>query len=263
MLDLIRHRELDGHHIDPGDIVVFASVGAGMHINAAVFQIDYQSQLTTFEGVQYWNTVSSKVATTSLAFYRNINSRVRGFELEVAAQPTTNLSLGANLSYSQIKSKGGPVPCNDPAQPAISAANPINFCTSPAGQVLNQDAPFGATVNGSYTLPLGSFDGYFRFNLSYKGNNPNYGNFASAGVSKPTPGYAILDLFAGVTGQKDVWELGFFAKNVFNKQVELSRTNVLNNVYGPYAVAPSGYNTVNTSLPRELGVTLRYAFGSR
>jgi len=237
--------------------------GPRLRVNAALFQIDYNNQLTTFEGVQYWNTVSSKVSTTSIAFYRNINSRVRGFELEVAAQPTDHLSLGANLSYSSIKSKGGKVPCNDPAQPAISAINPINLCTSPTGQVLNQDAPFSATVNGGYTVPLGSMEAYFRFNLSYKGNNPNYGNFATAGVSKNTPAYAILDLFAGVTGEKDVWELGFYAKNVTNKQVELTRTNTLNNVYSPYAVAPSGYNTVNTSLPREMGVSLRYAFGSR
>ena len=38
MLDLIRHGKLEGHTIEPGDVVVFASVGAGMHINAAVYQ---------------------------------------------------------------------------------------------------------------------------------------------------------------------------------------------------------------------------------
>ena len=38
MLDLIRNGKLEGHTIDPGDIVVFASVGAGMHINAAVYK---------------------------------------------------------------------------------------------------------------------------------------------------------------------------------------------------------------------------------
>ena len=129
--------------------------------------------------------------------------------------------------------------------------------------MLNQDAPFNATVNGAYTVPLGSLEGYFRFNLSIKGNNPNFGNFPTAGVFRPTPSYAILDLYAGITGQENVWELGFFAKNVTNKQVELSRTATLNNIYSPYAVAPSGYNTVRTSLPRELGVSLRYSFGSR
>jgi 3-oxoacyl-[acyl-carrier-protein] synthase-3 len=38
MLDLIRRGELEGQHIERGDIVVFASVGAGMHINAAVYR---------------------------------------------------------------------------------------------------------------------------------------------------------------------------------------------------------------------------------
>ena len=47
--------------------------------------------------------------------------------------------------------RGGTVPCNDPARP-ITAANPINFCPSLEGQVLNQDAPFNATVNGAYTV---------------------------------------------------------------------------------------------------------------
>jgi len=39
MLDLILKGELEGHRIKAGDIVVFASVGAGMHINAAVYRV--------------------------------------------------------------------------------------------------------------------------------------------------------------------------------------------------------------------------------
>ena len=38
LLDLITRGELDGHRIAPKDTVVFASVGAGMHINAAVYR---------------------------------------------------------------------------------------------------------------------------------------------------------------------------------------------------------------------------------
>ncbi len=38
MLDLILNKKLEAHEINPGDIVVFASVGAGMHINAAVYR---------------------------------------------------------------------------------------------------------------------------------------------------------------------------------------------------------------------------------
>ena len=39
MLDLILRGELDGHRIAPGDNLVFASVGAGMHINAVVYRV--------------------------------------------------------------------------------------------------------------------------------------------------------------------------------------------------------------------------------
>ena len=39
LLDLISKGRMDGHTIAPGDVVVFASVGAGMHINAAVYRV--------------------------------------------------------------------------------------------------------------------------------------------------------------------------------------------------------------------------------
>ena len=38
LLDLILKDRLEGHAIAAGDTVVFASVGAGMHINAVVYR---------------------------------------------------------------------------------------------------------------------------------------------------------------------------------------------------------------------------------
>lgn len=38
MLDLIRKGQMQGHTIESGDNIVFASVGAGMHINAVVYR---------------------------------------------------------------------------------------------------------------------------------------------------------------------------------------------------------------------------------
>ena len=38
LLDLILKGKLQGHHINPGDTVVMASVGAGMNINALVYR---------------------------------------------------------------------------------------------------------------------------------------------------------------------------------------------------------------------------------
>lgn len=39
MLDLLRKGDLEGHTLNPGDTVVFASVGAGMNINAVVYRM--------------------------------------------------------------------------------------------------------------------------------------------------------------------------------------------------------------------------------
>jgi len=39
MLDLILKGKLDGHRLNPGDIVVFASVGAGMNVNSMIYKM--------------------------------------------------------------------------------------------------------------------------------------------------------------------------------------------------------------------------------
>ena len=39
LLDLIERGEMNGHQLKPGEVIVLASVGAGMHINAAVYRV--------------------------------------------------------------------------------------------------------------------------------------------------------------------------------------------------------------------------------
>lgn len=38
LLDLVRNNQVEGHVLDPGDVVLFASVGAGMNINAICYR---------------------------------------------------------------------------------------------------------------------------------------------------------------------------------------------------------------------------------
>ena len=38
LFDLIRNNKLEDHEINKGDVIIFASVGAGMHINAIVYK---------------------------------------------------------------------------------------------------------------------------------------------------------------------------------------------------------------------------------
>jgi 3-oxoacyl-[acyl-carrier-protein] synthase-3 len=39
LLDLIMKDKLEPHKLNPGDLLVFASVGAGMNINALVYRV--------------------------------------------------------------------------------------------------------------------------------------------------------------------------------------------------------------------------------
>ena len=39
LFDLVRKNQLKGHKLKKGDVVIFASVGAGMNINAVTYQI--------------------------------------------------------------------------------------------------------------------------------------------------------------------------------------------------------------------------------
>jgi 3-oxoacyl-[acyl-carrier-protein] synthase-3 len=41
LLDLILKGKLDGHRLNPGDIVVFASVGAGMNVNSMIYKMPW------------------------------------------------------------------------------------------------------------------------------------------------------------------------------------------------------------------------------
>lgn len=246
------------------EVGVKTTINRFLRVNADIYQINYGNQLTQFLGVPYYDSVSGQTTNTTGAFYGNVNARVRGAEAEISARPFTNLTLAANFSYSKIVSRGGAVPCNNPAGPAITAGNPINFCNSPSGQTLNQLPPFQATLNGSYTIPLGPLNGYLRANADFQGHNPNFGNAPTAdGEFTPTKAYVLVDLFAGITGPRGKWEIGLFAKNVLNEQKELNRTGLIDSVYSPYAAAATGYSQVILTLPREIGATLRYSFGSR
>lgn len=229
-----------------------------VRLNADVFQIDYTDQLTQGPNIQYLDVVSNAakpaVKTTSRAFFQNINARVRGVEAEVGVSPVRGLNLGANFSYAKMESSGGLFPCNDPTRP-LTATNIMNFCNAPSGTTINASSPFQANFTGSYVLPVtDSLNSYVRFLVNHNGSNPNFGN------DLPAKAYTLVDLFGGFTGGEGGWDIGFYAKNVFDRHIELTR----NAITPPVAdFGPTGYSLVRATLPREIGVTVRLAFGSR
>jgi outer membrane receptor protein involved in Fe transport len=224
-------------------------------VNADVFLIDYKDQLTQFQATPYYNGITGEIGSTSVAFFRNLDAQVIGGEIEISAAPIDNLVLNTYLSYSAIESEGGSVPCIDDSRP-LGPDNIMNFCELEDGKNINATPKFQASFLGNYIVPLGAFDGYLRTLVSYQDENPNYG--ASL---EETDAYATVDVFVGLTGKDGGWDVGLYAKNVFDKQEQLSRQLEVNAIYPPFG--DNGYDIVNMTLPREVGMTVQYAFGSR
>lgn len=226
-----------------------------VRVNADIFQIDYSNQLTQFRGIQYWNnTGSGQVSTTGEAFYRGVDSQVRGIEMDITARPMTELTVGANISYADIQSTGGDIPCN--TGPAISSTNAVNTCKAPKD--LNAAPKFQANLTANYEIPLGSLDGYVRGVVNYQDKS------TASGSSITTPSYTLVDLFVGVRGGEDGgWDVGLYAKNVFDKLVTLSQNKESTPVGADDYFGYSGYDFATVNPPREVGISARYSFGSK
>ena len=105
-------------------------------------------------------------------------------------------------------------------------------------------------------FPLASDrEAYVRALATYRPSAQQKGDYA-------IPGSAIIDLFAGV--RTDAWDFGLFARNVLDEEVTLNDPASLATQPGleiREGGFGSGYKAVNYRRGRELGVSLRYAFG--
>ncbi len=240
------------------EIGVKTDLTSNLRVNANLFQIDYEGQLTQFQFMPYYNTISQGQAVTNTAFYDNVDAQVRGAEFEILALPVENLTLGLNLSYSKIESEGGEVPCADPTRP-LTAANPLNYCSQEKGTELSASPKFQANLMGSYVVPFDTgFDGYFRFLANYQDENPNY-----AASLDEADAFVLVDLFLGIQESNGDWDLGLYGKNVFDEVTELTRNPATTGVGGvDQLFGPSGYQRVTATLPRELGLSFRYNFSA-
>lgn len=138
-------------------------------------------------------------------------------------------------------------------------------------------SPFSATVQSEYRIPVsGKVDGYLRGLVAFNGKSQT----DPTSIWDDVGAYALVNLFAGIRDPQGKWEISLFAKNILETDKALARTNPLTTSYrqlglggfangrpvltGPTsAIATSTYTGVTTTPPREFGINVRYAFGSR
>jgi iron complex outermembrane receptor protein len=218
---------------------------------------------------------------------------VKGVEGEVAFAPSSQFNIGANVSYSQGKIKNGTVACldlNKDGNPDVVSTAPTlaqleaavgstNISSCQVGFNANLSPRWSGTVQSEYNMPIGNIgEGYVRGLFAWKGKSQN----DPVNTFDDVKSYGILNLFAGVRDADGRWEVGLYGKNVTNTFRVLTRSNGLATTplrggvplggpvtsSGPlsttnYFAGPNGQGGLTVTEPREFGINLRLAIGSR
>lgn len=266
-----------------------------MRLNISAFHQKFNNfPYRSPNGVYYVNTVALTPLTQQVAqfnFVAAVPVKVNGVEGEVAYELTPNWNVGAVASYALGKIKNGTIPCNDlngdgkpdvvttaPTLAALQAAvgaNNLGQCQ--VSQRSSFQPPFSTTVQSEYGMAIGDhYEGFVRGLVYYAGKSQG----DPTSIFDDVEAYALVNLFAGIRAPDKAWEVTLYAKNLFDTTKVLTRGDPLSTSYQqlpgaiiggvptitgrPSAVTyTSPYTGITTTPPREFGVTLRVALGSR
>lgn len=246
----------------------------------------YQSQnIIAATGTNPETDPNARLVTLAPGLVSGVPVQVKGVEAELAWN-TPRFSASVAVTYSDSKIKNGTIPCNDyfpkDGIPDSSGQVPTNATdlNNPADGSLAlcnvsyraaNTAPFSAVLQAEYNAPIsGRVDGYVRGLATVYGDSQN----DPANSLDDVSAYALFNLYAGIRDPEGRWDVGLFAKNLFNTQRVISRnanaysvsyTDVANAFIGqPSGVTGvSAYRGISMTPPSEFGLNVRYAFGSR
>lgn len=240
-------------------------------------------------GIYY--ITSSDGVTPSIGQFNFISAvpvTVNGVEAEIDFNPSRHLSLSTTINWSKSELGAAELACNPagiPAgvaptvaqlQAALPAGEHLGVCNGAGGLSANFQAPWNGTIQGEYSHDIGSkAEGFLRGLVTWHGASQNDPSNPYDDIGA----YAVLNAYVGVRDPKGGWSLTFYGKNLGDlakisqldsSPFNLSQTNVL--LAAPTFRTPVGtsssnnisnYGMVTTIAPREFGVTLRVALGSR
>jgi iron complex outermembrane recepter protein len=159
-----------------------------------------------------------------------------------------------------------------PSFAAISAAtNGTLVGTCKLNQSANSSPRFSASFQSEYNMSLSnSVDGYVRSLYSYQGNSKNDPVNAFDDVKS----YGLLNLYLGVRDPDGSWEVSLYGKNITNTFRVLRRSTAVTNLRGGIPLggglvssgsssATNYFGDLRYTDPREFGINVRFAIGSR
>ncbi len=242
-------------------------------VNISAFHQDFQNYIfpvAPFYMVNNIGTVAAPVYGNPVVTIANIAApvpaKVDGIEAEILLRPVAGLNLGASIAYANARMSNAIVPCTPAgvstppttAQIHTSGTQQVGQCT--VNQKASRISPFTASLQGEYTHAVtGGIDGFARGLLSFYGNSQNDPQNLYDDINS----YALANLYLGVRAHDGSWEVTAYGKNLFNTFRVTDRSSLAATVGTNLGTKVSNYRVINSTDPREFGITVRYAFGSR
>jgi iron complex outermembrane receptor protein len=220
------------------------------------------------------NTVSAQ-GPTQFAFTQSVDALVQGFEFDTALQVTRDWNVSLQASYSDGQVQGSMVPCNTYAADGVTptfnqvSTSGVGFVSLCPGSSATRLPYWTATLTSEYVHPVrDGIDGFVRGLFTYTPENKN-----RMEQDFTVDSYGLLNLFAGLRSSDGAWEVSLFAKNALKNETLLDRSPVaqaINDKLGTPVIGfpgqfptTSGYFATQITPRREVGVNVRYAWGSR
>lgn len=242
--DLLAFDEEDSWSVELG----FKStvLGGRGRINAAVFYQDFDNYIARVKRV----TVATSPTTVSIT--DNGDAEVTGIEADFDFLISDNWRIGGAFSYTDSVFKdGAELVCNqyDEGGNVVIPPGQVAGSCDVGGDKLGPQPELTATLNSEYTATFGdSLEGYLRGLYRYVGDRED------VDIDGLDP-YQTFDLYLGVRDVSGRWDVGLFARNVFDED-EIIRGE------SPTTVRrqPTGYQLVDVVPERAIGLNASYHF---
>ena len=210
------------------------------------------------------NSHSSDPLHAAISFasqFLSENVRIDSFGQHDRARPTDNWDFTVAASYIKGRFDDDALfPCNDfdgdgeadaEGTPAITGSGNVSYCQYDR---TTETPDFNLTANSELRFPMGSVEPFIRGVFVYRPS------IFSERVQFDYNNREQLNLFVGVRDRDGAWELNAFARNLLNQHriTNISSTEATAGTEG--ADFLSGYRIINTTNPREFGLTGTYRF---
>ena len=238
-----------------------------LQFNADAFYQHFNGYIGRTVDSIYYSSTEDGVIGGSAPLNYNGDAESEGIEGDVGGLIIPGWDADVKFSYVYAHYDNAEQPCNvfnASGSAIVPIGQQVNTC--PTDGRIAETPRFHLTVTSEYDYDTGtSYEPYLRGLFTYQPG------FHSSVVDYNYDDLPLLNLYAGVRNEDQGWDLSVFAKNLIDIQRVTNITQAdyqqATSVLTPaFALAAgrafdSGYRPVNVSLPREIGVTLRYRFG--